>query len=181
MLWFGHLALGYLVTKFLLQFAPSTFSTQEVRLLITFGMIAALLPDMDLIPFFIKHRSIKLQKKESHRKIWSHAPLLWISIILVLLVFTAQSLFTLFAGIVLLGGSWSHFLGDSIEYGVFWLWPFSGKKWRLREARGSKFSSQKTSILRYYITFFTQVYVKNWTFWIESVTILLALFVIFWT
>ncbi len=177
MLWFGHLALGYLVTKTILALTPAQFSMPEIRILMTLGMIAALLPDIDLIPFFIKHRSAKLQKNESHRRIWSHAPLLWIAVLLLILSMT-DSPFAFTACLVFLAGSLTHFLADSIEDGVFWLWPFSNIKWYLHKAKEIEFSSQKTSVVCYYKRLLTHIYIKNWTFWIESVIILLALVVI---
>ena len=175
MLWIGHIAFGYLSTKLILIFAPQ-FSNSEYNLLMLIGIIASLLPDLDFIPFFIKHRSIKLQKNKSHRKIYSHSPLLWTSILIIAMFFTTSPL-ALFTCLVILVGSLSHFIADSIEYGIYWLWPFSSVKWRLRQARGSEPLDKENSILGYYTTFIKKVYIKNWTFYIELFIITIAILV----
>ena len=174
MLWIGHLALGYLATKLFLVNSLLTLSTSEINILILLGMLAALLPDLDLIPFFLKHRSMKLQKNKSHRRIWSHAPLLW-AFILIIGAFFTTSTFAFFICLAILIGSWSHFIGDSIEYGVYWLWPFSSQKFYLHKARGTEPLEKETSVTHYYTTFIKKVYIKNWTFYIEILIIIAAL------
>ena len=144
------------------------------------GLIASEGPDFDLIKFFFEHRSMKLQKADSHRKYWSHAPLVWLmaSLTIVLAGYIAGSQFTSYIGWTILFGSWSHFIFDSIEYGIMWLWPFSKKPFYLHTAPVENIDERKGT-LAYYWTFIWKYYLRLWTFYLEIAVILLALWVLF--
>lgn len=181
MLWFSHAAAGYLIAKAFLHLSPLSLSASQENVLITLGILFALLPDLDFIPFFLKHGSMNLQKNESHRVQWSHAPLPWLllSLIIIEISYLLNASLMLATGILLFLCLLSHFLGDSIEYGVMWLWPFSKKQFYLHKARGTEPLSKKEGVISYYWKFFTRVYAKNWMLWIDIVVILAALVVFF--
>jgi membrane-bound metal-dependent hydrolase YbcI (DUF457 family) len=172
MLWIGHLSLGYLVYRALLSLYPTdAFSQFQLHILLAIALIASILPDADFIAFFRKNKSLKLQKDSSHRTQMSHAPLAYVLIgaVLYLLSYTfffkaASMLFTL--------GTLSHFLGDSIEYGIMWLWPLSSKQYSLRHIPRERIKSN--TVAGYYWEFFWEIYVRNWTFWIELAALVAA-------
>lgn len=172
----GHLAAGYLVSKALIQVGAFPLSAQEYNVAIATGMIASVIPDLDLIYFFFKNKSAKLQDDTSHRTLYSHAPFLWALVGILIYMFASTEVIKV-SGLALWLGSWSHFLGDSIEYGIMWLWPFSSKQLSIR--RISNKGPEEKAFVRFYWKFFWGIYVRNWTFWIELGVIASALFVYF--
>jgi membrane-bound metal-dependent hydrolase YbcI (DUF457 family) len=182
MLWLGHIALGYLASKLVISLLGIPLSPNQADSLILIGMMAAILPDIDLVPFFLRHKSFKIQKDKSHRKVWSHAPLLWAFLIIIVASFL-KSQFALMSVLVFLIGSLSHFLADSIEYGVFWLWPFSKKKVYIREANGNgngvSYSPEGHTAYQHYKHFLKSVYIRNWTVRVEAIILIVAAFVFF--
>lgn len=176
----GHLAGGYLATYALLNATGASFDSTHTIALYVIGILAAEMPDLDLIPFFFEHRSMKLQKTDSHRKYASHAPAVWLIIGLVIAAigYLLGSLFTSYAGFTLIVGSWSHFIADSIEYGIMWLWPFSHKQYALHKVEPEEIEEQKGTI-SYYWTFIHRYYIRRYTFWVECLTIALAAWVAF--
>lgn len=180
MLWFGHAATGYLLTTLILSIMQPELAPEQLRLLILFGTVAAVIPDLDFVFFFTKHRSLKLREKESHRAQITHTPLFWLvlSALVFLAGFTAGGIFGIYLGVLVLAGTWSHLLSDSIEYGVMWLWPFSRRQFYFRKVRGVGPSPRGISTAKYYWKFFTQVYVRNWTFYVEIALVIAALAVV---
>ena len=67
----------------------------------------------------------KAREVANHREYISHAPLLWLVAGLIVF-FLAESEFNRTVGLMIWLSSWSHFILDS-EWGIRWLWPFSGK------------------------------------------------------
>lgn len=172
----GHLAASYLATKLLLNLTNAKFSSTETTTLYVISMIASVAPDLDLFKFFFEHSSLKLQKTDSHRKYVSHAPALWLfgCLFIVLIGYITSNPFVSYVGWAILVGSWSHFLGDSIEYGIMWLWPISKKFYCIHPVPEEEIDSQKGT-LGYYWVFFRDYYIKRWTFYLEITLIALAL------
>jgi len=137
----GHLAGGYLATHALLFLAPATFSPTEVYALYAIGIIASDSPDIDLLWFYFENKKYeKNQKlnhgevengkaskhpKANHREHITHTPIFWliVSAIIAFIGYIFNSSFTEFGALVILAGSWSHLIFDSIVFGVCWFWP----------------------------------------------------------
>jgi hypothetical protein len=176
MLWIGHLALGYLVFKLFSFLVPMSLTGHEQTILLAVALIASVLPDLDFIPFFIRNKSMKLQSGKSHREGFSHAPLFYTLIAAILLAIPFSNLFhmAVLVGLVSIIG---HFIGDTIEYGVPWLWPFSSKRYALHQVSPEKIS-RKSSTIGFYWTFFVKIYVKNYTFCLDLLCVLAAAYLL---
>ncbi len=133
-------------------------------------------PDLDLIYNFLKLKSYRIAGKgaPSHRKYLSHAPILWL-IAGLTVYFLAQDDYYRTFGLLIWLGSWTHFVLDSIDYGIMWLWPFSTKFYSLRnrqadvEIGGSSFIG--------YLWSFAKIYSKALTFYLEIIIIISALII----
>ena len=129
----GHIAAGYLTAEAFLHFTHSSLSAHQQTELVWWGLLVSILPDFDFIGSFIKYGGLKYDpRKGNHREFSSHAPILWL-IAGLLIYFLAPTEFWKTFGILLWLCSWSHFVMDTIQYGIRWLWPFSNKRFRLNE------------------------------------------------
>lgn len=177
MLMFGHLAAGYLVTYFFLKFFNIALNAGEINTLLIIGTIFGAIVDLDFISFFAKNKSLKLKEKESHRDQFSHAPLVWLIIGLLIYVLPG-TYFASMMGLVIWISVWSHFVFDSIEHGIMWFWPVSKRRYFLFENK--KFQmNDKDSFLKYYGKFYFKFYPRTKTFWVELVVIILFFLVYF--
>jgi hypothetical protein len=166
MLFPGHAAVGYLATRGVLSFATG-LSPAEVHHLALWGMFWGVIPDIDVLIPFAFLRTAKLRTEMSHRRIFTHTPIFWL-----VLSLAAYFIFhDFYFALVMLVGSWSHFLADSIEYGIMWLWPFSKRQFALRRIP-DKDEYLEGSTVNFYWQMFKNVYTRNITFWIELVMIL---------
>jgi|SRR3989344_2197089 len=173
MLIIGHLSLGYLVSLVLAKLLNISSSFPYYNTLIVIGVIAAIIPDLDFFLLFYKHKSLKLQRDDSHRKYLTHTLLFWV-IISGLIFLIASNEVMKYASFFILMGGLSHLAGDSIEYGVMWLWPFLKKKYSMHKIPKENFKANEP-LLRYYWKFFSQIYIKNGTFYVELILIVVAL------
>jgi len=125
----GHIAGGYLAAEAILLLAHPALPASQLTALLIIGTLAGEAPDIDLIWFYLEHRFNKTVNVEGHRDYVTHAPLVWviISLIIAVIGMAAHSVFTEYIGWMILAGSMSHFILDSIEYGVTWLWPLTNK------------------------------------------------------
>jgi len=177
----GHIAGGYLATTALLAITHTSFSPLQTGVLLTTGILAAEAPDIDLFWFYLAHRYSRGKKPQSHRDYLTHAPIIWLalSLVIVIIGFIASSQFTSLIGWAILTGSWSHFLLDSIEYGVMWLWPFSRERFAVRhipEAPEEEIN-QRAGSIPYYFEFIYKTYIRNVTFYAEIAVVILAIYV----
>jgi hypothetical protein len=181
----GHLAGGYLATKTLVLLTNPVVSSNEITILFFVGLIASIVPDADLIAFFFEHKSTKPNKIESHRKYPTHAPFFWfiVSLFFVASGYASGSVFIQYIGWSVLVGSWSHFVLDSIEGGIMWLWPFSKKRMYIKETNdsGENKIHKRQGTLSYHVQFISKVYIKNTSFYIEILITCVAILVIFMT
>ena len=180
MLWLGHIALGYLTSMLFLFLFGTDFSTNQANLTTLVVIVSALIPDLDAIYFYFKFKSLRYQKKVSHRNWISHAPFLYLLIGLFFYFLFNGSVYS-YIGLAFIFGSFSHFIADSIEYGVMWFYPFSGKKYSLKNAPPDSFLFYRKdkSSLRYYWDLLTKVYMKGATFYVEIIAVVLALVLLF--
>jgi membrane-bound metal-dependent hydrolase YbcI (DUF457 family) len=173
MLPLGHAAAGFLTTYGVVHAASAPFTPAETNMLLIAGAALGVIPDIDLIPFFFSHRSMRLQKNDTHRKYLTHAPFVWL-ILGLILAYTASNPFFRVLGLLVWFAPWSHFLGDSIEYGVRWLWPFSLRYWAFFSRPEHGLVDDK-KLLSHYWRFIRVYCTRSKTFPLELAVILSAL------
>lgn len=169
MFWTGHIAAGYLVSVATVSSfnLGSSLTPSQISGLLIFGTIISVAPDLDLILFFKKNKSVKLQAGTSHRTYLSHSPLIWLAAALSVYLLGPSPLIKS-AGLLIWSCSWTHFVLDYIDYGIMWFWPFSDKKYHLFTPvdERSVFTGDETPA-EYYRKFFFRIYSKTWTFYLE--------------
>ena len=113
------------------QFTPLT--PHQYTILLVAGVLSGDLPDIDVIWYFLRNKTVGPEHLGNHRHYVTHAPIIWLvlGIIVASISFLLGSLFWTTIGLMLWLGPWTHFLCDSIEYGVMWLWPISTKRYAL--------------------------------------------------
>ena len=177
MLLLGHLALGYLVTYFLLKFLNLGLSVADTHFILVLGTIFGAIVDLDFLSFFIKHKTLRLEKDVSHRDQISHAPIVWL-IIGLLIYFFSSDILSKTVGLVLFISVWGHFLFDTFEHGIMWLYPISRKRYRIFKEKEMK-QTGKEGLVEHYWKFFIDFYPTTKTFWTELLVIIIFLLVYF--
>lgn len=173
----GHLALGYLLTYFLIKFSGLSFSPVEVNFLLVLGTVFGAVIDLDFFSYFVKHRTLKLHNNKSHRDQMSHTPILWLAIGLLIYFYSTDTL-TAMVGLVVWISVWGHLLFDTIEHGIMWLYPFSSKRYRFFMERELPHNG-KEGLIEHYKVFFMDFYPTTKTFWIEIIVVIIFLIVYF--
>ncbi|MBI5530332.1 MAG: metal-dependent hydrolase [Candidatus Doudnabacteria bacterium] len=174
----GHVAAGYLTAQALLKIVKPELPQAEINQLLWWGFFWGFAPDLDNFAAFLKVKSFYYNKKDNsiHRQFYTHIPVLWLLAGLAVYFLAANAYWQMF-GLLIWLGSWSHFLLDSIEYGVMWLWPFNKELWAFKN-RGVKKQIDGESFFRYW-TSFLKLYVTRLTFYIEIIILVCALVVFF--
>lgn len=124
----GHMPAGFLVSYILLR---RHRSQSAYMILLLAGLFASIAPDLDL---FYHH--IVDDRQHGHHGYWTHIPIFWLSIYLVLFFPVRHcwkqqgplSLHVMFFAVM------SHMLLDSVTSGIKWLYPFDNHYyglWRL--------------------------------------------------
>jgi hypothetical protein len=129
----GHIAAGYLVAEALLRVSGVALTDTQTRILLFLGVLFGFAPDLDMFYGFAKkHVWTASNTTFDHRQFLSHVPVLWL--IAGLGVYAlASGPFVQYIGLLLWLAPWTHFMLDSIQSGVRWLWPFSNKSFALVE------------------------------------------------
>lgn len=170
----GHIAGGYLVVYSLVKIFQPQFSQAEINQLFLYGMFFAFAPDLDMFFSFFRQRSFTIQRKHNHRKFYSHTPIAWFFIGCMVMLFS-KNIFTVYVGLLVWLSSWSHFLFDSLQYGIMWLFPFSKRLFSIKDT-GVELEISEKRFFSYWIAF-----VRNYTtrfrltFWCEVGVISLAI------
>ena len=177
----GHLAGGYLAARAVLFLTQTTFTPTQTAALLAIGTLAGEAPDIDFIFFYFNHRSETSKKVNEHRDYPTHAPLVWLilSLAIIAIGFIFNSTFVQFIGWMILAGSWSHFIVDSLEYGIPWLWPISKKWFAIRDFQPKRLVTARKGTLKAHWQFATGPYLEGWTVWLEIAITLAALWAAF--
>lgn len=176
----GHLAAGYLTAKTLLYFSHQHFTELQQSSLVGWSLIFGVAPDLDMFYSFFKERGYKVigEEKPQHRKYISHAPILWL-IAGLLIYFFADSVYYKYIGLLFWLGSWSHFILDSFDYGIMWMWPFNKKIYSLRNREKNFPAIEGTkNVVSYFINFLKH-YRRVITFYLEIFIIVSAIIIRF--
>ena len=175
----GHISAGYLTAKTLLHFVHPNLSQTQLSHLALWGVAFGLAPDLDMIYACYKKGSYRVigQNGVQHRKFISHAPILWLIAGLAVFFLSASTYFKMF-GLIIWLGSWSHFLMDSFDYGVMWLWPFNKKVFSVFNREMNFEIDGRKNIVAYFWNFVT-LYSKLVTFYLELAVIIAALIIYF--
>ncbi len=190
----GHIAGGYLAAYALLKLTHVNLPPEQINLLLGLGAVFGFAPDLDMFRAFAKVKSFTIQEgRVSHRKFFTHAPLIWaaVGIGLIFLAFIAQSPslnysfannfsaeqlpFIKYIGLIIWLGSWSHFALDSIEHGVPWLWPLVSRLFALKDA-GQTESISEPRFWAFWWKFF-RFYTTHISFYLEIVVIAAGLII----
>ncbi len=164
----GHLAGGYLAAHAVLFVMHPALPASDLALLAAIGTLAGEAPDIDLFFFYLAWRPGKKHAVRNHRDYITHAPIAWLTVCMVLgaIGCLLDSAFIETLAAVIFAGTWSHFIFDSIEYGVHWLWPFSNKRFCLRELPDAE-PKGRPGTFAYYFDFIRRFYFKNITSYCE--------------
>lgn len=172
----GHVAAGYLTALAAIKIFNPNFDQHQVNQLLLLGMFWGFAPDLDVFYAFFKIRGFTSDiNKADHRKFVSHAPFLWLAAGIVLYVIVSDP-FWKFNAILIVAGSWSHFLLDSIEYGIPWLWPVSHKLYALINPGKQSFFATEKSFFKHWLSF-VKFYITRPTFYLELLVIVIAVVV----
>jgi membrane-bound metal-dependent hydrolase YbcI (DUF457 family) len=176
----GHLAAGYMVATAVIKIAKPELDPASLNYLLAWGTFSGMVPDLDSFWVFFKNkRFIFKDETINHRDFLSHVPLVWFLICLVLTLFLwfGQNQLLKYGSLILLFGSLSHFIFDSIQMGVMWLWPFSRRKLALLNRYHGNIVKEE-SFLKYWLRFGKLYYINfTETFWAEVVLTVIGIIV----
>ena len=171
----GHIAGGLLAAEALLKILKPDLPQSQLNQLLWWGMFFSFAPDLDSFISFAKERSLAVRNadKNDHRNFFSHAPILWL--LAGLAVYAASgSVYLKTVGLLLWVCSWSHFLLDSIDHGVMWLWPLSKKRYALN--RPDALTNTEPTFFGYW-AYFLKAYASWPTFYAELAVVTASILV----
>jgi len=117
----AHVPAGYLGTKAVLRGIPKQDTKENIRLWI-WGLTASVLPDMDIIYFYLIDN-----RQHLHHSYWTHLPVFWMAIFFVLLSYGKIQKKIQFVRYVRIGALniLIHLILDSMAGSIRWMAPFS--------------------------------------------------------
>ena len=176
----GHIAGAYLATSAVLLLTHPVVSPEQMQNLVFIGIFFGIAPDLDFFYGFTSQNVWTIPNdKFDYKKSLSHAPLLWL-LLAALIYFLARDSYLKEVGLLIWAGSWTHFLLDSIDNGVMWLYPFTIKRYALF-LKEKKYVTVETKFFPFWIGL-VRWYAKNMvSFWLEVATIVIAGVVVFTT
>jgi inner membrane protein len=116
----AHLPAGYLITSHL---EPSAS-----RRLLALGLAASVLPDVDLVRFYLVDHG-----RVPHHAYFTHVPLFWavLAVPWFIVAFGQRSRDALIGGVVFFANVFGHLALDTVAGGIRWLAPFSDRSFAL--------------------------------------------------
>ena len=173
----GHLAGGYIAAEALLSLLDPALSPGQIAAVYAIGTLAGELPDIDIAIHALVSRLRLGGVKLNHRQYVTHAPIFWlgVSAIIAAAGLSFSSIFIIMCGLAVLAGTLSHFILDSIDFGIRWLWPFSQKRISLTDP-GPEVRTGDPSSFSYYRDFILKEYYKKISFYAEIAVTVIALY-----
>ncbi len=173
----GHAAAGYLVARAILPVIAPHLPASEADALFAWSAFFGMAPDLDLLAGFFGMDPLgRREGGRDHRLYPTHAPIIW----LVAGVFCAAVIPAAFGklfGILLWLCSWSHFVLDSLEDGVMWLWPFSKKRFVLKKS--TRALRSRKNIWGYSLDYARYYAREKWLSFSVACAIIVAFLVVF--
>lgn len=161
----AHLPAGYLLTKFLIkQKEVSSYTKQQHRALLFIGLLGSILPDLDLLYFFLIDN-----RQHGHHSYWTHIPYYWTTLFLISFVYCKMvhaNRFIVTALLVLYLNIMLHLVLDTLVGGIHWLYPINQSYLYLVDIQPR-------------FQWWVWNFVLHWTFALELLIILLAMYKIF--
>ncbi len=177
----GHIAAGYLTAKVLTSSLQYNLTASQINELSLIGAIVGFLPDLDFFFAFAKLKAFRIDNQVvNHRKLFPHAPILWLIAGLIIFFLTSSD-FGKALGLVVWLSSWSHFILDS-EWGIMWLWPATKRFFPFSEAYYSRKYQFKQKEEKSFLKYWFNLVVKEYSSFrgsIEIFIVLIALIVLF--
>ena len=124
----------------------------------------SLLPDLDSVYVLTATKNWHLKDRNRHHRFFSHTPLFFLSLALLLTPFLNLRALTLFVGLTLL-----HLVLDSwaTDDGIMWLWPF-------RERQYALVPIQERGPELFGMTYYRQRYFRQWYVALAELLLLLG-------
>lgn len=165
----GHFSAGYLLADAIVQVLHPSLSHSQIQWILFSGAFFGFAPDLDMFYAFWKEKGFHHTALEfNHRQFISHTPIVWLCLgALIMLV--GGTVFWRYVGLMIWLGAWSHFVLDSTDYGIRWLYPFSKKFFSLINAGHGEpnlavgfFKHWKNQVRQYYrrvpVTFIAEIF-----------------------
>lgn len=176
----GHVAAGFLTAHAMVKVLRPDLTAAELQQFLLLGAFFGFAPDLDTFVAFAKVKSLTFEggvkDSANHRKFVSHAPVLWLLAGLLVYGF-ADGEFAKLAGLLLWLASWSHFLLDTIQYGIMWLWPVRSEIYAMLD-RGVSVPVLAHGFWGYWWGFLKS-YSRKTSFYLELLIIAIAAVVLF--
>ncbi len=185
----GHLAGGYIATSIILNFVSIPLTSADLSVIYTIGILSGEIPDIDLLLFYLEKNKNKNKTRQTHRDFITHIPMFWFVFCLTIFFigFLVTSKLIMLLSVVILAGTFSHFILDSLEYGIQWFKPFSKRRYCLFEIKEmedfekrSQHDHVKIGSLRFYWNYVTTIYIRQVSFYAEFLVVIIAILVLFW-
>lgn len=177
----GHFSAGYLLADAIVRVVHPSLSQSQLHWVLFSGAFFGFAPDLDMFYAFWKEKGFhQTALNFNHRQFISHTPIVWLGFgLLTMLVGGTQ--FWHYIGLMVWLGAWSHFLLDSTDYGIRWLYPFSAKFFSLTSP-GYGEPNLAVGFFRHWKNLVVQYYRRTpYTFFAEIVLVLCAIAVFFFS
>lgn len=156
----GHIAGGYITAYSFLKLTHPPLSMSDQTYLLWLGMFFGFAPDIDAFFIFKKMKRFIGSDEIDHRKFYSHVPVIWLvaGLAIFLIASFVGNLFFEYLGILVWLCSWIHFVLDSVQQGIMWLWPWRKNKFALGRKDikegivSKKFLAYWLNFLKFYVT-----------------------------
>ncbi len=112
----AHMPAGYLVSRLIADKTAAT--TKEARLILACGLIASILPDFDLLYFYLIDN-----RQTLHHSYWPHIPIYWLVLFPFAYIATKRWRSIKLATLTVFANLFTHLLLDSVAGGIHWGYP----------------------------------------------------------
>lgn len=154
----AHLPAGWLLAR---RIAPRLArDTGEGRRLMALGLLASVLPDIDLLYFYLVDG-----RRTLHHDYWTHIPAFWaaLSALAVAILLLARMSVPWRDFVVLLAGVFLHLVLDTVAGGIAWLFPWHTARLVLVEVP-ARFEWWVWSFVLHW-SFLPELVILGWAVW----------------